>query len=67
MESLSFLNFILSREEADALLESGLLLSSMDKGSFIKPSRRITMADLLRIWVRDYVKPNTAPTTGEKY
>jgi len=42
------------------------LLSQIDTGSFIKPSKT-TLADYLDRWLTDYVYPNLAPRTAEGY
>lgn len=38
----------------------------IDKGIFIKPGKA-TLAEYLRSWLNDYVKPNLAPRTHELY
>jgi integrase len=42
------------------------LLSELDKGTFIKPGKS-TLAEYLRVWLNDYVKPNLAGNTMALY
>ena len=42
------------------------LLHQIDNGTFIIPGK-ITLAEYLERWLRDYVKPNLAPRTAEGY
>ena len=42
------------------------LLYQVDNGTFIIPGK-ITLAEYLERWLRDYVKPNLAPRTTEGY
>jgi integrase len=42
------------------------LLSQVDNGVFMKPAK-ITIADYLERWLKDYVWPNLAPRTAEGY
>jgi len=42
------------------------LLSQLDTGGFVRPSK-LTLGEFLEQWLRDYVWPNLAPTTSEIY
>jgi len=42
------------------------LLVSLEQGIYVKPSR-LTVAQFLEEWLRDYVATNTAPRTAERY
>jgi len=42
------------------------LLLSVEQDSYIKPNR-LTVAQFLVNWLRDYVRSNTAPKTAERY
>jgi len=42
------------------------LLYSLEQGSYVKPNR-LTVAQFLEDWLRDYVRTNTAPRTAERY
>lgn len=42
------------------------LLHTLEQGAYIKLSR-LTVAQFLEEWLRDYARPNTAPRTYERY
>lgn len=42
------------------------LLHTLEQGAYVKPSR-LTVAQFLDEWLRDYVRTNTAPRTAERY
>jgi len=42
------------------------LLNCLEQGAYVKPSR-LTVAQFLEGWLRDYVRTNTAPRTCERY
>lgn len=42
------------------------LLQQLDTGTFIKPDK-ITVAEFLERWLKDYTRPNLAPSTAEWY
>ena len=42
------------------------LLSSLDKGTFMKPGKT-TLAEFLERWLKDYAKPNLSPRGFERY
>jgi len=42
------------------------LLHTLEQGAYVRPSR-LTVAQFLGEWLRDYAKPNTAPRTCERY
>ena len=42
------------------------LLSQLDNGTFMKPSKT-TLGEYLERWLKDYVWPNLAPRTAEGY
>ena len=42
------------------------LLRSIEQGAYVRPSR-LTVAQFLEEWLRDYVRANTAPRTCERY
>ena len=42
------------------------LLHQLDTGTFIKPGK-ITVAEYLEHWLKDYVEPNLSPRTAEGY
>jgi integrase len=42
------------------------LLHALEQGSYVKP-RRLTVSQFLEEWLQDYVRPNTAPNTCERY
>ncbi len=42
------------------------LLHTLEQGAYIKPTR-LTVAQFLEEWLRDYVRTNTAPRTAERY
>lgn len=42
------------------------LLLSVEQDNYIKPNR-LTVAQFLENWLRDYVRSNTAPKTAERY
>lgn len=50
----------------DAERELRRVLRELDTGSYIEPSK-ISLSVYLNQWLRDYAKPNTAPTTYERY
>ena len=51
------------REAERALAEA---IHQAEQGDYVSPSR-LTVADFLRRWVRDYAEPNLAPTTVQQY
>ena len=53
-----------SKKDAERRLHE--LLHSLEQGSYIKPNR-LTVAQFLEEWLRDYVRTNTAPRTAERY
>jgi len=53
-----------NRTEAQKRLRQ--ILTELDKGMFTKPGK-ITVADYLNIWLKDYCKPNLSPRTHELY
>jgi integrase len=42
------------------------LLHTLEQGAYVRPSR-LTVAQFLGEWLRDYARPNTAPRTCERY
>jgi integrase len=42
------------------------LLHTLEQGAYVRPSR-LTVAQFLEEWLRDYARPNTAPRTCERY
>ena len=42
------------------------LMYTLEQGAYVRPSRR-TVAQFLEEWLQDYVRPNTAPKTAERY
>ena len=42
------------------------LLLNAEQGNFVRPNR-LTVAQFLEEWLRDYVRTNTAPRTAERY
>jgi len=42
------------------------LLNRLEQGAYVRPSR-LTVAQFLEGWLRDYVRTNTAPRTYERY
>ena len=50
----------------DAEKKLAEVLHQLDYGTFIKPGK-ITLAEYLERWLRDYVWPNLAPRTAEGY
>ena len=42
------------------------LLSQLDNGIYIKPGKS-TLSDFLKLWLRDYAKPNLSPRSLERY
>ena len=52
--------------KADSQRRLRELLTQLDKGIFIKPTKE-TLADYLNSWLKDYAKPNCAPRTFESY
>jgi integrase len=42
------------------------LLSQLDNGVYVKPGKS-TLADFLKLWLRDYAKPNLSPRGFERY
>jgi len=42
------------------------LLHTLEQGTYVRPSR-LTVAQFLGEWLRDYARPNTAPRTCERY
>jgi integrase len=53
-----------TKREAEQRLAK--LLVSVQQGNFVKPTR-LTVAQFLEGWLRDYVRTNTAPRTAERY
>jgi integrase len=53
-----------SKKDAEKRLAE--LLHQLDTGTFIKPSK-ITTAEYLERWLKDYVLPNLSPRTAEGY
>ncbi len=53
-----------TKKQAEKVLNE--LLSNMEKGAYIRPTKR-TMADFLKQWLNDYVQTNTAPSTAIRY
>ncbi|MFC1913133.1 tyrosine-type recombinase/integrase [Chloroflexota bacterium] len=53
-----------SKKDAEKKLAE--LLHQLDNGTYIKPDK-ITLAEFLERWLRDYVKPNLAPRSTEGY
>jgi integrase len=52
--------------KADSQRRLRELLTQLDKGIFIKPTKE-TLANYLNSWLKDYAKPNCAPRTFESY
>ena len=50
----------------DAEIRLSELLSQLDNGLYIKPGKS-TLAEFLKLWLRDYVKPNLSPRGFERY
>lgn len=50
----------------DAQRELNRLLTELDTGSFVEPSK-LTVADYLDRWLKDYAKSNVRPKTYETY
>ena len=42
------------------------LINQLDNGTFIKPSK-LTVAEYLKRWLKDYTKPNLSPKAFERY
>jgi integrase len=42
------------------------LLSQLDNGIYVKPGKS-TLAEFLKLWLRDYAKPNLSPKGFERY
>lgn len=53
-----------TKKEAEKRLSE--LLHQLDKGEFIKPDK-ITVAEFLERWLKDYTRPNLAPKTADWY
>ena len=53
-----------TRKDAERRLAE--LLHRLDTGAFVKPSKT-TVADYLRRWLEEYVKPNLSPRGFERY
>ena len=53
-----------TRRDAERRLAE--LLHRLDTGAFVKPSKT-TVADYLRRWLEEYVKPNLSPRGFERY
>jgi len=53
-----------TKKEAERALAEAL--HQIDTGVFIKPGR-LTLADFLQRWLKDYARPNLAPRTTEGY
>ena len=53
-----------TKKEAEKRLSE--LLSQLDSGIYIKPGKS-TLAEFLKIWLRDYAKPNLSPRGFERY
>jgi len=53
-----------TKKEAEKKLSE--LLHQLDKGDFIKPDK-ITVAEFLERWLKDYTRPNLAPNTADWY
>jgi len=53
-----------TKKEAEKRLSE--LLSQLDNGIYIKPGKS-TLADFLKLWLRDYAKPNLSPRGFERY
>lgn len=54
-----------TRKEAEHVLAN--LLHQLDTGQFMKPNRKLTVADFLERWLRDYAWPLLSPKTAEGY
>lgn len=52
--------------KADAQKRLRQLLTELDKGVFVKPSK-LTVANYLESWLTDYCKPNLSPGSTETY
>lgn len=52
------------KSDAEALMAT--LLSELNTGSYIEPSK-LTMTEYLRDWMNSYVRPNLSPTTADSY
>lgn len=50
----------------DAERELRAILTRLETGAYVKPAK-LTVADYLEQWLRDYVAVNTAPRTCERY
>jgi len=50
----------------DAEIRLSELLSQLDNGLYIKPGKS-TLAEFLKLWLRDYAKPNLSPRGFERY
>jgi integrase len=53
-----------TKKEAEKRLSE--LLHQLDKGEFIKPDK-VTVAEFLERWLKDYTRPNLAPKTADWY
>lgn len=53
-----------SKKDAERMLAE--TLNGLDKGGFVKPTAK-TVAEFLKLWLKDYAATNTAPRTGERY
>jgi len=47
--------------------ELARLISQIESGGYVKPVAKMTVADFLRQWIRDYANVNTTPRTSERY
>ena len=54
------------RRKADAEDRLAELIGQVNKGMFTKPAK-LSVAEYLRQWLRDYAEPNTRPRTFENY
>ena len=50
----------------DAERELRKILTCIEGGAYVKPTK-LTLAEFLEEWLRDYVRTNTAPRTAERY
>jgi len=50
----------------DAEKKLAELLHQLDTGNFIRPDK-VTLAEFLERWLKDYIRPNLAPKTAEWY
>lgn len=52
--------------KADAERELRRVLRTLDTGAYVEPSK-LSVAEYLERWLKDYAKPNTAATTFDRY